>query len=124
GRDEIDGGGLPAGALERRARGALAELEGPAAEARAQLVHRLVGAERRAVDEEVAAGDVAGLEEPTTPRIVVTGQAQQLGLREALGRRGRGHRGNPWNVHAHLLSAPASRKMRSLRAYCEGSRHA
>ena len=98
-RDEVDGGGIPAGALERRARGALAELEGAAAEARVQLVHRLVGAERRAIDEEVAAGDVAGLEEPAPARVVVAGQAQQLGLREALGRRGRGHRGNPWNVH-------------------------
>src|SRR6185436_17202757 len=100
GRDEIDGAGVPAGASQRRPGRALAQLEGAAAKTRAQLVHRLVGTERGAVDEEVAARDVAGLEEPAAARVVVAGHAEQLRLREALGGGGRGDRGNAWNVHA------------------------
>src|SRR6185436_17029859 len=64
--DEVELRGVPARALERRPRGPLAELEGAAAKARAQLVDRFVGTEVLTVDVEMAPGDVAGLEEAAT----------------------------------------------------------
>jgi hypothetical protein len=100
GGEEIDLVGGPASPVEHGAGRALAELERAAAEPIVQLVDGLVGTEVLAVDEEVAARDVTGLEEAAAALVDVAGQAQQLGLREALCGRGRGHGGDPWIRHS------------------------
>jgi carbonic anhydrase/acetyltransferase-like protein (isoleucine patch superfamily) len=88
-------------------------VQGAGAEAIVELVDRLVGPEGRRIDPEVAAVDVAAAEEAAALLVGVSGERQDLRLREAV-RRCRGSDGcDPRKRHSHLLSLPPSSKMRA-----------
>jgi hypothetical protein len=118
GRDEVERVGGPAGPLDRGPGGALAELERAPAEAIAQCIDRLVGAEVLGVDVEVTAGDVAGLEESAAALVGVAGQLQQLRLREPLRRCGRRHGGNSRVLHPGSSTPGTPRRPRRSGEAC------
>jgi hypothetical protein len=98
-REEVDIPGIPPGGRDGAARRLFAELRRTALEPRLQLVETLVRPERRGIDVEAAAFDIALLEEPAAPRVVVTGERQQLRLPEALRRRRRRNGSDPGQRH-------------------------
>jgi hypothetical protein len=79
----------PARPFECAQHGQLPEFNGTAAEPGVQLVDTLVGGERIRIDIEMTAVDLTVGKEAGTPRITVTGQAEQRGLIEAVLRHAR-----------------------------------
>src|SRR5262245_53586965 len=84
-REEVDVARRPPRSPQRAAHRFGADLDGPAAEALPELIDGLVRRERRGIDVEVAAIDLAVGEEPRALPLVA-GQAQERRLLPAPGR--------------------------------------
>ena len=113
----------PAGPVERPARCRLAELERALAKAVVELVDRLVGPERRRIDPQIAAVDVAATKNPLRsssryPASVRTCDCVKRWGGVAVATAAIFGNGIPPPV------AACGSKMWALRAYCEGPAHA
>src|SRR5262249_54859298 len=106
GRDEVDVACVPAGPRQGAARRRLAEVQGAVAEAIVELVDRLVRAEGRWIDPEMPAVDVAAAEEAASLLVGVSGEREQLRLRESMRRCRGGDSRDLRERHSHLRSIP------------------